>query len=379
MISSNEEKPLIVAVDDDLTNLKILSFIIKKLDYRFLGVQNSTEAVPVLKENVPDLILLDILMSGMDGFELCMRIKEQPELNAIPVIFVTGKQEVEDKIKGLKLGGVDYITKPFNELELKARIQTHLDLASAKVKIERQAKKLAEDNLLLNRMFSIIGHDLRSPLSAIKMQLDFILRGDIDPHGENFLNKTVNNLSNTADEAFNLLDNLLGWAKSQSGVLFVIKEDLNLLTIAQQTGRLQKMALINKNIELYINIPDNAIVYADFNTIKTVFVNLVSNAVKFTPRDGKISIEVFDNQTGWETRISDTGIGMSKSQIKKVMDPTQHFSKTGTENESGTGLGLILCQDFLRKNDSALIIKSTKGEGSTFSFELEKFNPLIEV
>lgn len=372
MSSLSQVKPLIVAVDDELTNLKILSFIIKKLDYDFLGIQNSTEAIPVLKENKPSLILLDIQMSGMDGFELCAEIKKEDELGAIPVIFVTGKNKVEDKIKGLQLGGVDYVTKPFDQMELNARIQTHLDLANAKVQIENQAKKLAEDNLLLNRMFSIIGHDLRSPLSAIKMQLDFILRGDIDPSSESFKNKTVYNLANTADEAFNLLDNLLGWAKSQSGVLFVFKEELSLLTIAQQVARLQKMALVNKNIILNLTIPENAVVSADFNTIKTVFVNLVSNAVKFTPRDGTITIDVVETDTGWVTRICDTGIGMSKSQIKKVMDPSKHFSKTGTENESGTGLGLILCQDFLRKNNSELVIESTKGEGSCFSFTLEK-------
>lgn len=367
-----EEKPLIIAVDDERINLKLLSFIINKLNFRFLGILDSTEAMAVIKEHKPNLILLDILMNEMDGFELCETIKKDDEIKHIPVIFVTGRDKVEDKIRGLNLGGVDYVTKPFNEHELRARIQTHLELASAKVKIERQAAKLSQDNLLLNRMFSIIGHDLRSPLSAIKMQLDFIIGGIIDVKSDDFVEKTIYNLSSTSDEAFKLLDNLLGWAKSESGVLQVIEEDIQLLQIAQQTGRLQKMALENKNIKLHILIPEEAVVYADFNTIKTVFVNLVSNAIKFTPREANITIRVTEVADGWLTEIEDEGVGIPEDKITSLLDPKMHFSTTGTENESGTGLGLILCQDFLKKNKSQLHIASVSGEGSTFSFTLPK-------
>ena len=367
-----EEKPLIIAVDDERINLKLLSFIINKLNFRFLGILDSTEAMAVIKEHKPNLILLDILMNEMDGFELCETIKKDDEIKRIPVIFVTGRDKVEDKIRGLNLGGVDYVTKPFNEHELRARIQTHLELASAKVKIERQAAKLSQDNLLLNRMFSIIGHDLRSPLSAIKMQLDFIIGGIIDVKSDDFVEKTIYNLSSTSDEAFKLLDNLLGWAKSESGVLQVIEEDIQLLQIAQQTGRLQKMALENKNIKLHILIPEEAVVYADFNTIKTVFVNLVSNAIKFTPREANITIRVTEVADGWLTEIEDEGVGIPEDKITSLLDPKMHFSTTGTENESGTGLGLILCQDFLKKNKSQLHIASVSGEGSTFSFTLPK-------
>ncbi|GLB51318.1 hybrid sensor histidine kinase/response regulator [Neptunitalea chrysea] len=368
-----DNRPLIIGVDDEKINLALLSFIMRKIDYRFIGIQDSTQAVTRISELKPDLILLDILMDEMDGFQICEEIKDVDELKEIPIIFVTGRNSIEDKIRGLQLGGVDYVTKPFNEHELNARIKTHLDLALAKVQIEKQAAKLTQDNILLNRMFSIIGHDLRSPLSAIKMQLDFVLRGMIDPKSEFFMQKTVVNLSSTADEAFNLLDNLLGWAKSETGVLYVIKEDLPLIDIIEQTARLQKMALENKQITLNVDVSKDAVVFADFNTTKTVIVNLISNAIKFTPRGGTISIKVYDINDGWKTEISDTGVGISPNQLNEILDPKKHFSQTGTENESGTGLGLILCQDFLIKNDSKLHIESTVDVGSTFSFVLPKF------
>ncbi|SFU46731.1 two-component system, unclassified family, sensor histidine kinase and response regulator [Pustulibacterium marinum] len=374
MKKPNNLKPLVIAVDDELTNLTLLSFIIKNIELRFMGIQKSTEALELILEQKPNLILLDVGMPEIDGFELCKLIKQEEELKEIPIIFVTGNQRVEDKIKGLEIGGVDYVTKPFNKYELRARILTHLELVEAKAQIKDQAIQLAQDNEVLNRMFSIIGHDLRSPLSAIKMQLDFIIRGYIDIHEPDFMEKVIYNLSSTSDEAFNLLDNLLGWAKSESGVLNIIKEEVDLVTIVKQTVRLQKMAFDNKDIEIELDMPSKACVFADFNTIKTVFVNLVHNAIKFTPIEGKITIKISDVSDTWSVAICDTGVGMTPEQLEKVKDETIHFSERGTENESGTGLGLILCQDFIRKNGSKLIIESTPGEGSTFSYALPKIN-----
>lgn len=368
----DKKTPLILAVDDELMNLELLSFIIQKIDLHFVGVQKSTEALSAIKNKQPDLILLDVTMPEINGFELCQLIKEDKDLNDIPIIFVTGKQKVEHKVKGLQLGGVDYVTKPYNEHELRARIQTHLELASAKQQIEDQAQKLAKDNALLNQMFSIIGHDLRSPLSAIKMQLDFILRGIIDPKAEDFTSTTIQSLSLTSSEAFNLLDNLLGWAKSETGVLTTLKEEVNLKNLLAQTARLQQLGFTNKHISFQQEIPEHAMVLADFNMLKTLLVNLVSNAIKFTPKKGTISVTAEETPTHWKILVTDSGVGMGMSQLKKVLDPDIHFSKKGTEEEAGTGLGLVLCQDFLQKNDSQLQIESKKGKGSTFSFSLAK-------
>lgn len=367
-----KKTPLILAVDDELMNLEILSFIIQKINLNFMGVQKSTKALDTIKTEKPDLILLDVTMPELDGFELCQLIKQDELLKNIPIIFVTGKQKPEHKVKGLQLGGVDYVTKPYNEYELRARIQTHLELASAKQKIEDQANKLAKDNQLLNQMFSIIGHDLRSPLSAIKMQLDFILRGIIDPKAEDFKSTTVESLSLTSSEAFSLLDNLLGWAKSETGVLTTIKEEVDVRTIVEQTARLQQLGFTNKRISFRQEIPEQATVLADFNMLKTVLVNLVSNAIKFTSIGGTIMVSAEEHKAHWKISITDDGVGMKKSQLEKVLNPNFHFSKKGTENEEGTGLGLILCQDFLKKNDSELHIESEKGKGSTFSFSLAK-------
>ena len=176
-----------MAVDDEQLNLELLRFILEGNNYLFEGTSDDDYLFELLKERKPDLILLDVIMPRIEGFELCEKIKGFKEYKDIPIIFLTGKVNVKDKVRGFEAGGVDYVTKPFNEQELVARINTHVELIRAKNQIEEQAQNLKQSNDLKDRMFSIIGHDLRSPLSAAKLKMDFIMRGIIDPKDDKFL------------------------------------------------------------------------------------------------------------------------------------------------------------------------------------------------
>ena len=318
----------------------------------------------------PDLILLDVIMPKIEGFELCEKIKGHAAYKDIPVIFLTGKVNVTDKVRGFEVGGVDYVTKPFNEQELIARIQTHVELRRARNQIEQQAENLRQSNALKDRMFSIIGHDLRSPLSAAKLKMDFIMRGIIDPKTDQFVDETVFELLKTMDEALSLLQNLLGWAKSESNQIQVIPEHLDLGDIVEQTFRLLKLGSEHKKITLINNIPQETYVHADLNTTKTVLRNLLSNAIKFTPVNGEIKVNSVSKKDRTIIEVQDNGQGIPSEDIPKILNPKEHFSKLGTEKEPGTGLGLVLCQNFVNKNGGTLKIKSTLGKGSTFYFDL---------
>ncbi len=370
MKNTGPEKSLILAVDDELLNLELLKFILEKNGFDYVGAINPDLAITAAQERAPDLILLDVMLPQMNGFELCQKIKSYPNCSDIPIIFITGKVNMEDKIRGFKVGGVDYVTKPFDEQELIARIKTHTDLIKAKNKVEKQALDLTNSNTLKDRMFSIIGHDLRSPLSSIKLKLDFIMRGIIDPKDEKFLDETVYDLLNTTDEAFSLLENLLGWAKSESGVLSFIPEEINIKEMVTRSLRLFELNLNTKMIEMKTNIPEKTTAFADMNMIKTVIRNLISNAIKFTPKNGCITIEAKTMEDEVIILIQDNGVGIAKEDLDKVLNPGEHFSKTGTEKEAGSGLGLVLCQDFVHKNGGTLILDSELGKGSTFYFDL---------
>ncbi|PIB38700.1 hybrid sensor histidine kinase/response regulator [Maribacter sp. 4G9] len=360
----------IAIIDDELMNLEMLGFLIRQLGFGTTAIQHSLEAMEILEKSVPDLLLLDVKMPKMDGFELCSKIKEHRKLKEVPIIFITGLDQTENKIKGLELGGVDYITKPFNPLELKARVKTHIELSLAKRKVDEQAKKLQEDIAIKNRMFSIIGHDLRSPLSAAKLKMDFIQRGIIDHTSPNFINGTVYEISRTMDEALNLLQNLLGWGRSESGQIEIIPEKLVLHDMVEETFRLLKLPSEHKEITLINEIPEDTYAQADMNTTKTVLRNLISNAIKFTPKQGTIKVEVENKGKSVYISVTDNGQGIAKEDIKKILNPKKHFSQLGTEKEPGTGLGLILCQIFIKKNGGKLTIDSEPGKGSSFTFNL---------
>ena len=368
------EKPYIVAVDDEQLNLELLRFILERNEYQFEGTSDDEYLFELLEQRKPDLILLDVIMPKIEGFELCEKIKSVKKFQNIPVIFLTGKVNVKDKVRGFEVGGVDYVTKPFNEQELIARIQTHVELIRAKNQIEEQAKNLRQSNDLKDRMFSIIGHDLRSPLSAAKLKMDFIMRGIIDPKDDKFLGETVYDLLKTMDEALNLLQNLLGWAKSESNQIQMIPEKLDLSDLVEQTFRLLKLGSDHKQIEMRNNVPTDVFAFADNNMIKTVLRNILSNAIKFTPVEGVIQINTKPGKNKVTIEIEDNGNGISKDDIKKILNPNEHFSKLGTEKEPGTGLGLILCQNFVQKNGGVLKIKSELGKGSTFYFDLPVYS-----
>ncbi|PWL39419.1 hypothetical protein DKG77_00860 [Flagellimonas aquimarina] len=367
------EKPYILAVDDEQLNLELLRFILERNNCHFEGTSDDDHFFEILEKRKPDLILLDVIMPRIEGFELCEKIKSFNKYKDIPIIFLTGKVNVKDKVKGFEVGGVDYVTKPFNEQELVARIQTHVELIRAKNQIEEQAKNLKQSNDLKDRMFSIIGHDLRSPLSAAKLKMDFIMRGIINPKDDKFLDETVFDLLKTMDEALNLLQNLLGWAKSESNQIQVIPEKLNINELVEQTFRLLKLGSDHKQIEMQNNVPVDVFAYADNNMIKTVLRNILSNAIKFTPVEGVIKINSKPGKSKIVIEIEDNGNGIPKEDIKKILNPNEHFSKLGTEKEPGTGLGLVLCQNFVKKNGGTLKIRSEVGKGSVFFFDLPLF------
>lgn len=370
MESENPKKPYILAVDDEQLNLELLRFILERNQYEFVGTSDDDYFFELLQERKPDLILLDVIMPRIEGFELCEKVKTFKEYRDIPIIFLTGKVNVKDKVRGFEVGGVDYVTKPFNEQELIARIRTHVELMRARKKIEEQAKNLQQSNDLKDRMFSIIGHDLRSPLSAAKLKMDFIMRGIVDPKSDSFLDETIFGLLKTMDEALNLLQNLLGWAKSESDQIQMIPEKLDVHELVEQTLRLLKLGSEYKKIELSNNVPLDTFAFADNNMIKTVLRNLLSNAIKFTPVAGAIHINSRLEEDSIVVEVQDNGNGISKEDIQKILNPNEHFSKLGTEKEPGTGLGLVLCQSFVQKNGGDLKIKSDVGQGSTFYFDI---------
>ncbi len=368
----SKEESKILLIDDSVQNLKLLGNMLREKDYQIALARDGKEGLKLAGKISPDLILLDIMMPEMDGYEVCKKLKEDEHTCDIPIIFLTAKTANEDIVKGFQLGGVDYITKPFNKEELFMRIKTHLDLKKAHDKISSQAEALRELNATKDKMFSVISHDLRAPLGGIKSMLDLIYEDNAEK--KEISKKTLDSLKNAADQTYNLLENLLYWSRSQRGSLVNNPEKVNIYELVLENIELLRTMSKNKNIEIRNEVDGDIYAWADRNMIKTVLRNLIINAIKFTDEQGKVTISSTESNGKVEVQVADNGIGIQKSNLEKILNNKEYYTTFGTKREKGSGLGLNLCIDFINRNDGELFIDSEYGKGSTFTFTLPGVN-----
>jgi len=367
------ENSLILLVDDIPENIQVLGKILKNRGYSF-AIATKGEAVFTLLEKqspLPDLILLDIMLPDIDGFEICKRLKADERTRKIPVIFLTAKTELTDKIKGFEVGAVDYITKPFEPVEVIARVQTHIRLKKSNDIIRRYSEDLEKAVATRDKLFSIIGHDLRGPIASVCSLLRLLEEDQLDPdRKERFFKLAIQNVNGTVE----LLNNLLYWAKSHQNVIDCKPEIIDIKQIIDEHIELLEETADRKGISLNFELNKPLSVFADRDMTAMVLRNLITNAIKFTPESGKITISVIpaDKDNNIEISVTDTGIGISKENIDKLFKIDRDIVRCGTNDEKGTGLGLLLCKEFVEKNLGNIWAESEEGSGSSFKFTLPK-------
>lgn len=238
------------------------------------------------------------------------------------------------------------------------------------VRVKERTRELENANAAKDRFFSIIAHDLRSPFNGL-LGFAGLLHNDFDKLSENEKLEFSGLIEESASGIYRLLENLLEWASSQTGALHLTPEKLDIGHLIAETIRANKTFEDNKNITSESKVITSRLAFADEDTLKTVLRNLHSNAVKFTPRGGKIKFSVDDyGDKELIVSVSDNGVGIRKDDIKNLFNVQKKHRTEGTEKETGTGLGLILCKEFVEKNDGKLMVESEPGKGSTFSFTL---------
>jgi len=360
------KKPLILIVDDTPQNIQVLGNILYDKGYNISISSSGTQALQSVKTKTPDLILLDIQMPGMDGFEVCKMLKANLLTKEIPIIFLTAATESENIIHGFELGAVDYITKPFNVPELIARVATHIELKLSK-------EKLIELNATKDKFFSIIAHDLKNPFADLLSSCE-LLKRSITKQDMNKIEKYTDNICNSSKNAYNLLENILNWSLLQMGKFTVKKEKFNIhYLICDALIGLQNI-VIEKEIEIKVIGDKKAEAFFDIEMFKAIIRNFATNAIKFSNKKEKVIVEITEfNETAFKVSVKDSGVGISEEDLLKLFRIDISHITQGTNNEKGTGLGLILCKDFAKKNGSEIFVESEEGKGSIFSFTVEKF------
>lgn len=538
--STDSPEPNVLIVDDNPTNLGVISNFLEERGFEVMTARTGEAGLEIAQEAQPDLILLDVMMPGIDGFETCRRLKEEPTTQDIPVIFMTALADPENKIRGFSVGGVDYVTKPLHQEEILARVTTHLTIQKQRAKLEeanvllskralqletsnqvgRQAtaildldelleavvsliqaqfgyyfvgiwlldeeqegiilqassvcqdcqplqpgyripldasssvilsvcqnkqpyhtndvknsygrralkglpktaaelvlplsfgerkigvldihsdRKAAFDKIeqtVLNtladqiaiaihnarlyslekklnadkdRFFSVVAHDLRGPFNPL-LGLAKLLsqRAEVAPRDE--VEELASGIHRSAQNVFALLENLLEWSRLQRGRLEYEPDNLPLWQIVEKNFELLEENAANKNITLRHEVNPSVFVYADQNMLNTVVRNLLSNALKFTPQGGEVSISArpsLKNPELLEVAVADTGVGITPENQEKLFRLDVSHTSRGTAKETGSGLGLIICQEMVEYNKGRIWIESEPGVGTTVKF-----------
>lgn len=360
----------LLVVDDVQTNVLLLKALLGKEGYGILVANNGQEALEVIRNENPDLILLDVMMPGMDGFEVAERLKSEEFRCEIPIIFLTALDDTQSIVNGFKLGVGDFISKPFRKEELMVRIKHQLSLVAARRIIEEKNEELRKTIAGRDKMYSVIAHDLRSPMASMKMLLNTIMmsveKDKIDPDIFDMLEMS----NKTSEEVFSLLDNLLKWTKSQLGKLTVIPQKLDISGLADGVVEVMNSVAEVKHIKLIRTDHESFFVYVDIEMIKSILRNLISNAVKFSNPDSEIKVGIKAEDGKVIVSVTDSGKGIKKEDQHKLLKDSTHFTTYGTNSEEGSGLGLLLCRDFARKNGGELWFESEENLGPVFSFSL---------
>ncbi|MFO7830338.1 MAG: PAS domain-containing sensor histidine kinase, partial [Bacteroidales bacterium] len=245
------------------------------------------------------------------------------------------------------------------------------EILHQKKEIEEQRDKLALSNATKNKFFRIIAHDLRNPISTLVSSTNLVFN-DFEDYNKAQTKNIIAELNKLSQTTFNLLENLLDWSSTQMGDVQFAPKPIEIKMIVNENIELIKRKVDQKNIELNIEIPENIVAYADEDMIKTVIRNLLSNAVKFTPENGQIKISAQSEKDEVLFKIKDSGVGIEPKDLPKLFKIDQHHTTPGLSNEKGSGLGLILCKEFVEKNGGTITIDSKPQKGTSIIFTLKK-------
>lgn len=367
-INPSEYKILIV--DDVMSNVLLLKVLLTNEKFAIATASNGRQALEQVEKENPDLVLLDVMMPDMSGFEVAQHLKSNPNTADIPIIFLTALNSTADIVKGVQVGANDFISKPFNKEELIIRVTHQISLVAAKRLILSKTEEPQRTIAGRDKLYSVIAHDLRSPMGSIKMVLNMLILNLPSEKIGAEMYELLTMANQTTEDVFSLLDNLLKWTKSQIGKLNVVYQDVDLVEVTDGVIEIFSMVASLKKIRIHEMKPEKMMVNADIDMLKTVVRNLLSNAIKFSKENSEVLVKMEEVDGMAVVSVQDYGCGISEEGQKKLLHTDTHFSTFGTNNEEGSGLGLLLCKDFVVKNGGKLWFTSKEGEGSIFSFSI---------
>ena len=378
-------QPVILVIDDVLENVAVLGAALAQV----AQVQFATsgqEGLGLARRNAPDLILLDVMMPDMDGFEVCERLQRDEATRAIPVIFVTARTDAASESRGLALGAVDFIHKPLRPDLVQARVRLHLELArrarelqAANQVLEDQVARRTQDLMdALQRaegtarsktdFLARMSHELRTPLNAVIGLAQVGLREEAGGRpGQSLYPRILS----AGQHLLRVVNDVLDYSRIEAGKSTVESQPFDLAATVAQAVQLLEPQAVAQGISLRVEgaPASRARLLGDAQRIQQVLVNLLSNAVKFTER-GHVLLRITSDGARHVFNVTDTGIGLTPEQISRLFQPFEQADNSSTRRHGGTGLGLVISRHLAREMGGDITVRSTPGQGSTFTFQV---------
>lgn len=344
----------ILLVDDDRLNLRILNGILRPDGYTLAEADSGEHAIETYAKFRPDLVLLDVVMPGLNGFETCRALHRTYGQETAPVIFITAKSESDDVVEGLAAGGIDYLPKPFRPKEALARIRTHL---YNRILVEQQrllVDQLSKADAAKNRFLGMAAHDLRNPLASIRALAEFLRDGTVGPLSTDQLD-LIKTIHLASQQMLDLVNELLDVATIESGELKIVLEPYNLADLIDKSVYLANIEAAKKKTHIAFDPQGLApIEKIDAAKMKQVIDNLLSNAVKYSPPGSKITVDLVANDSGCSFAVRDQGPGIPDNERDKLFKDFGRLSSKPTGGEKSVGLGLAICRKIVEAHGGTI-------------------------
>ena len=368
----------ILIVEDNQENIDLLYYFLSPQGYDLTAVMDGVEAMKVVETRKPDLILLDIMLPKLDGFAVCERLKKNSDTKSIPIIMLTALKDLKDKIKSLEVGADDFISKPFENVELLARVKSLLRLKEYHDEIERKSIELEKKNQSLLQMddfkedlINLIVHDMKNPLFVIQGNLQMMSMG-MDKNALDYLKKYTSRIERSSQQLLRMVVNLLDISRIQDGTIELKKEQLDIKHVIDEVAKSLKDLPENENKEIKIEIDENiSFVSSDKSIMERVIDNLLSFAAHNVEADGKISIKIEkNNNDSIRLAVTDNGTQIPKKFHDKIFEKFSQAEIKENGYKIGRGLGLTFCKMAIEAHGGSMKLDLENPVGNRFILEL---------
>ncbi len=359
----------ILVVDDEPENRLLLRDILEEDGYPVREACDGLAAIQSIRETVPTLVLLDVMMPGLDGLEVCRSLKADTETAHIPVILVTAQRHRDERIAGIEAGARDFLTKPIDIMDLRLRVRNAVRTQTLYDNLEREYTRVTELEKMRDQLVHMIVHDLRSPLHVMGMNIEVVEMeaiGMLD--GEDI--QALRDVRMTVRSMSKMVDTMLDLSRLESKAMPINKHNTDLGALVSEAAP----GVGDDTNPVYLDIPSteefDPMATCDSELIKRVVVNLVNNAIDFSPKDEPVIVSILQVRHGHRVTITDRGPGIPQNAQDTIFDKFGQASQHGRRTKASSGIGLAFCKLAVESHGGEIGVQSNVGEGSTFWFEL---------